>query len=180
VLLCPAIMERVLAVVLAASVVTACRTWEDVAVVRLTSVPVAAEAPCATVARELDTRGLAANVRYSGVVASDETLVLVGHVPHYAWRTREVHHVVPIDGFDLEITCAGAPYDTPLPVRVCRDGARVFGVVEAAPLRELEQAGAARRWCHLTGRGWAGEETHAWSATVLIRPAPRGLLAEVP
>ena len=167
--------------VLASLAGAGCRTWEDVAVTEMLSVPTAADAPCDALARDLEAPGgslAIAAIEFSdtNVLALDETLVIRARVPHYSEYTRKLDREEQVDGFDLELQCPYWGDPTPLTVRMCSQDGSAFGIVDAAQLRRLTDHGALGDTCRLWGRLWTGERTRPWMASVIVRPSVRSLV----
>ena len=158
-----------------------CRTWEDVAVTELRSVPTAADAPCSALARDLRAPGgslaiAALEFSNTDVLALDETLVIRARIPHYNETTGRLAREDEVDGFDLELQCPQWGDPTPLAVRVCSEGGRTFGIVDPALLRRLPDHGALGDTCRLWGRLWTGGRTRPWMASVIVRPLVRSIV----
>lgn len=179
--------RRVFALLLALAPGAGCRTrtWVDVPVVELRTVPSPPDATCAALAGDLAARGTALEVeRFERTDATllplDETLILRGYTPTYRRRDRTIIRRAPADGFDAGLQCGGDRFETPLAVRLCVVDGVTFGVVDPAIYRRLPEHGLVADGCRLWGRVWFGDETSPWLISVVLRPPVRARIEEAP
>jgi hypothetical protein len=174
---------RVLALLLALA--PGCRTWEDMPVIELRSIPTPPNASCTALARDLAERGTTLEVDHSEridvtLLPLDVTLILRGHRPRNRFRDHQVVHRTLADGFDAELEC-GYGHETPIPVRLCVVDGVPFGVVDPAIYQRLPDHGRIPGGCHLWGRLWFTDgDVRPWGVSVILRPPLREQLRESP
>lgn len=144
-------------------------TWSPI---QMLSVPIAADASCAELARVIETAGEMLRVREAGhgsaVVPLSETLTVGRETPRGRSRAQAPRSE------EWLLVCSGEP-DVALAARTCEVDRRSFVVVDLAPLRGRQGAiGDLRSPCSVFG------SLNDSGFSVVFRGPTRELLGETP